>query len=137
MKYIDIHSHMTSRTTDDYRDMALTGAVAVCEPSFWAGYDRTSPDVFEDYFEHLTTFEPARAAQYSIQHYTLLGLNPKEADNRHMAKDVLDGIENIFPFVKGDKNHGYQPWPAWNEKLFGCRRVVTHARHASNFSTTS
>ena len=64
MKYIDMHAHMVSRTTDDYRQMALTGCLAVTEPAFWAGYDRRSADVFADYFDHLTTFEPARAAEY-------------------------------------------------------------------------
>ena len=42
MEYIDIHSHMGSRTTDDYEAMALTGCVALTEPAFWAGYDRGS-----------------------------------------------------------------------------------------------
>ena len=40
MKYIDIHAHMVSRTTDDYEQMALTGCVALTEPAFWAGFDR-------------------------------------------------------------------------------------------------
>lgn len=96
MDYIDIHSHMTSRTTDDYERMALTGAKIICEPSFWAGYDRVSADVFLDYFEHLTTFEPARAARYGIAHYTLLGLNPKESDNRDMARAVLPLIPRFL-----------------------------------------
>ena len=40
MEYIDLHAHMVSRTTDDYRAMAMSGCVAVTEPAFWAGYDR-------------------------------------------------------------------------------------------------
>jgi uncharacterized protein len=89
MKYIDIHAHMVSRTTDDYTQMALTGCVALTEPAFWPGWDRTSADGFEDYFRHLTEFEPKRAAQYGIQHYTWLCLNPKEAENRALAREVL------------------------------------------------
>lgn len=89
MDYIDIHAHMTSRTTDDYHQLALTGCVILSEPSFWAGYDRISVDAFEDYFKHLTTFEPARAAKYGIKHYTLLGVNPKESDDRELSKKVL------------------------------------------------
>jgi len=89
VKYIDMHAHMVSRTTDDYRQMALTGCLAVTEPAFWAGYDRRSADVFADYFDHLTTFEPARAAEYGIQHYCWLCLNPKEGEDRTLAREVL------------------------------------------------
>ena len=46
MEYIDLHAHMVSRTTDDYRAMAMTGCVAVTEPAFWAGYDRPGVDAF-------------------------------------------------------------------------------------------
>lgn len=91
-QYIDIHAHMVSRTTDDYQRMALTGCVALTEPAFWAGFDRTSVDAFEDYFNHLTDFEPKRAAQYGIQHYTWLCLNPKEGEDRELARKVLDII---------------------------------------------
>ncbi|MEX2633435.1 MAG: TatD family hydrolase [Balneolales bacterium] len=84
---------MASRTTDDYKTMALTGCVAVSEPAFWAGYDSCTPDYFRDYFYRLTEFEPKRAAQYGIQHYTWLCLNPKEGEDRAMAKAVL----NIIP----------------------------------------
>ena len=46
MKYIDIHAHMVSRTTDDYEQLALTGCVALTEPAFWAGYDHPSAGYF-------------------------------------------------------------------------------------------
>ena len=46
--YIDPHVHMVSRTTDDYQRMALAGCVAITEPAFWAGYDRSSPQGFLD-----------------------------------------------------------------------------------------
>ena len=89
MEYIDLHAHMVSRTTDDYERMALTGCVALTEPAFWAGYDRRSVDVFADYFDRLTDFEPKRAALYGIQHYTWLCLNPKEGEDRELARQVL------------------------------------------------
>ena len=89
MEYIDIHSHMGSRTTDDYEAMALTGCVALTEPAFWAGYDRGSAAAFRAYFEQLTDFEPRRAAKYGIKHFTWLCLNPKEADDRDLAREVL------------------------------------------------
>ena len=46
MRYIDPHIHMISRTTDDYQRMAQAGCVAVTEPAFWAGFDRSSPQGF-------------------------------------------------------------------------------------------
>ncbi len=92
MDYIDIHAHMVSRTTDDYRQMALTGCVALTEPAFWAGWDRSSADGFEDYFRQLTEFEPRRAAQHGIRHYTWLCLNPKEGEDRALAREVLARI---------------------------------------------
>ena len=54
MEYIDMHAHMVSRTTDDYRQMARTGCVAVTEPAFWVGWDRSSADRFVYYFRQLT-----------------------------------------------------------------------------------
>lgn len=96
MRYIDHHAHMASRTTDDYAQMALTGCVAVTEPAFWAGWDRSSVEGFEDYFRQLTEFEPRRAAQYGIAHYTWLGMNPKESDNRELSAQVLDRLPGLL-----------------------------------------
>jgi len=103
MEYIDIHAHMVSRTTDDYQQMAMAGCVAVTEPAFWPGWDRSSADGFEDYFRQLTEFEPKRAAQYGIRHYTWLCLNPKEGDNRELAREVLARIPKYLdrPTVLG------------------------------------
>lgn len=103
MRYIDHHAHMVSRTTDDYAAMALTGCVAVTEPAFWAGWDRGTADAFEDYFRQLTDFEPKRAAQYHVQHYTWLGMNPKESDNRQISVEVLRRIPKYLdhPTVLG------------------------------------
>jgi predicted metal-dependent TIM-barrel fold hydrolase len=103
MKYIDHHAHMVSRTTDDYAQMALTGCVAVTEPAFWAGWDRSSPDGFEDYFRQLTDFEPKRAAQYGLRHFTWMAMNPKESDNRELSREVLGRIPKFLglPTVLG------------------------------------
>jgi predicted metal-dependent TIM-barrel fold hydrolase len=103
MKYIDHHAHMVSRTTDDYAQLALTGCVAVTEPAFWAGWDRSSAEGMEDYFRQLTDFEPKRAAQYGIAHYTWLAMNPKESDNRALSREVLQRIPKFLglPTVLG------------------------------------
>ena len=94
---------MVSRTTDDYQQLALTGCVAVTEPAFWAGWDRSCGDSVEDYFRQLTEFEPTRAAQYGIQHYTWLAINPKEADDRALSREVLQRIPKFLdrPTVLG------------------------------------
>ncbi len=96
MEYIDLHAHMVSRTTDDYERMALTGCVALTEPAFWAGYDRGSADAFADYFDRITDFEPKRAAKYGIAHYSWLCLNPKEGEDRELARQVLELIPQFL-----------------------------------------
>jgi predicted metal-dependent TIM-barrel fold hydrolase len=96
MDFIEPHAHMVSRTSDDYRDMALSGCVAISEPAFWAGWDRQSADGFEDYFRHLTEFEPTRAAQFGIAHYSWLCLNPKEGEDRTLARQVLERIPKFL-----------------------------------------
>src|SRR5207244_6923271 len=60
MNYIEPHAHMVSRVTDDYIKLKLAGCQAVCEPAFWAGFDRSSPAGFHDYFSQLTEHEPKR-----------------------------------------------------------------------------
>ena len=80
---------MVSRTTDDYLAMATAGCQAVCEPAFWAGFDRGSSSAFGDYFRQLTEYEPRRAARYGLPHFCWLCLNPKESENLSLAEDVL------------------------------------------------
>jgi predicted metal-dependent TIM-barrel fold hydrolase len=103
MRYIEPHGHMVSRTTDDYQDMATAGCVAVSEPAFWAGFDRSSAQGFYDYFRQLTDFEPKRAAKFGLQHYTWLCINPKEAEDIKLADEVLSIIPEFLngPTVLG------------------------------------
>ncbi|MEX0774614.1 MAG: TatD family hydrolase [Phycisphaeraceae bacterium] len=96
MRYIDPHIHMVSRTTDDYQRMAEAGCVAVTEPAFWAGFDRSSPQGFFDYFRQLTDFEPKRAAAYGIAHYCWLCINPKEAEDPVFAREVIKLIPQFL-----------------------------------------
>ena len=96
MKYIDPHIHMVSRTTDDYQRMAQAGCIAITEPAFWAGFDRSSAQGFYDYFRQLTEYEPKRAAQFGIQHFTWLCINPKEADDPGFAREVVSLIPEFL-----------------------------------------
>lgn len=89
MRYIEPHAHMVSRTTDDYARMVTAGCAAVCEPAFWAGFDRSSADGFFDYFSQLTEHEPKRAAKYALPHFCWLCINPKEAEDMALADDVI------------------------------------------------
>lgn len=89
MDICDPHIHMISRVTDDYEKMALAGYRVVIEPSFWLGEPRTSVGTFRDYFNHILRFEGDRARQYGIAHYACIALNPREANDRALAKDVL------------------------------------------------
>lgn len=89
MNYIEPHGHMVSRTTDDYEKLALAGCVAICEPAFWAGFDRSSADGFYDYFRQITEYEPKRAARFGLKHFSWLCINPKEAEDLKLADDVM------------------------------------------------
>jgi len=89
MRLFDPHIHMTSRTTDDYQAMADAGIAAIVEPAFWMGQPRTNVGTFEDYFLSLLGWERFRALQFGIRHFATLALNPKEANNPHLADGVL------------------------------------------------
>ncbi|HEX5790829.1 MAG TPA: TatD family hydrolase [Luteolibacter sp.] len=103
MRYIEPHAHMVSRTTDDYEKLALAGCQAICEPAFWAGFDRSSPQGFYDYFRQLTQYEPKRAAKFGIRHFSWLCINPKEADDPGFAREVMSLIPQFLaePTVLG------------------------------------
>jgi len=103
VKYIDPHIHMVSRTTDDYERMALAGCVAITEPAFWAGFDRGSPQGFHDYFRHLSEQEPMRAAAHGIKHFCWMAINPKEAEDTGLAREVVGLIPEFLekPTVLG------------------------------------
>src|SRR6059036_356187 len=96
MRYIEPHGHMVSRVTDDYIDMVTAGCQAVCEPAFWAGYDRSSVHGFHDYFCQLTDYEPKRAAKFGLPHYSWLCINPKESEDMGLAKEVIGIIPEFL-----------------------------------------
>ena len=96
MKFIDPHIHMVSRTTDDYKRMALAGCVYVSEPAFWAGFDRSGPEGFRDYFRQLTEHEGRRAQAYGIEHGTWLCINAKEAENVELSREVIKMIPEFL-----------------------------------------
>ncbi len=96
MRYIEPHGHMVSRTTDDYESMVMAGCAAVCEPAFWAGFDRSGVEGFYDYFCQLTDYEPKRAARFNLPHYCWLCINPKESEDIALAAGVLEIIPEFL-----------------------------------------
>jgi predicted metal-dependent TIM-barrel fold hydrolase len=76
--------------------MATAGCRAICEPAFWAGFDRSSVQGFYDYFCQLTDYEPRRAAQYGLPHFSWLCLNPKESEDLTLANEVLALIPSFL-----------------------------------------
>ncbi len=90
MMFIDPHTHMISRTTDDYEAMAAAGIIAVVEPAFWIGQPRTNVGSYMDYLSHILSFERFRAGQFGIRHYCTIGLNSKEANNEELAEGVME-----------------------------------------------
>lgn len=88
-RIFDPHIHMSSRTTDDYERMYAAGVTTVVEPAFWLGQPRTTVGSFVDYFAGLLGWEPFRAAQFGVRHRCTLALNPKEANDEGLAREVL------------------------------------------------
>ncbi len=120
MYYIQPHYHGISRTTEDYERMAHAGVVAVAEPSFWAGFDRHHPQTFLDYFRQISEFEPTRAAQYGIRHFCWIAVNPKEAENVSLAREVIASMPAFLdrPTVLGIGEIGLNKNSANELKVF-------------------
>src|SRR5215475_2028924 len=80
---------MYSRTTDDYDAMSQAGIEVIVQPSFWLGSPRRFVGTFEDYWEHLISFETNRAKEFGIEHFVCISVNPKESAERPLALDAL------------------------------------------------
>lgn len=89
MRMIDPHIHMISRVTDDYARMKEAGIDTCVEPAFWLGQRRTQAGTFFDYFDHMADFEVQRAAQHGVKRFCALSMNPREANDEPLAKEVL------------------------------------------------
>lgn len=93
MRIIDPHMHMVSRSSDDYERARHAGIECCIEPAFWSGQDKRNAGSFFDYFEQIIEHETDRAERAAgMDHYVTIGLEPKEANYREMAEEVLDRI---------------------------------------------
>ncbi len=120
MQIIQPHYHGIARTAQDYERMAMSGVVAVAEPAFWAGFERRYPETFIDYFRQISEFEPTRAAQYGIRHYCWVAVNPKEAENPVLSREVLAHLPEFFtkPSVLGVGETGFHKTTKNEEEIF-------------------
>jgi predicted metal-dependent TIM-barrel fold hydrolase len=91
-RLFDPHIHMYSRTTDDYEAMSIAGIEVIVQPSFWLGGPRRFVGTFEDYWEHMISFETQRAKEFGIEHFVCISVNPKEAIERPLALDAIDAM---------------------------------------------
>ena len=103
MNYIDPHIHMVSRTTDDYKRMALAGCVLVSEPAFWAGSTARGPEGFRDYFRQLVSSSGTARGSTRSSTITWLCINAKEAENVELSREVIKMIPEFLdhPSVLG------------------------------------
>jgi predicted metal-dependent TIM-barrel fold hydrolase len=90
------HIHMYSRTTDDYEAMSKAGIEVIVQPSFWLGGPRTSVGTFEDYWEHMISFETKRAKDFGIEHFVCISVNPKESTERPLALDAIESMKKYL-----------------------------------------
>ncbi|MCA9020808.1 MAG: TatD family hydrolase, partial [Planctomycetaceae bacterium] len=120
MQIIQPHYHAIARTAQDYERMAMSGVVAVAEPAFWAGFDRLYPETFLDYFHQISEFEPTRAAEYGIKHYCWVAVNPKEAENPELSREVLKHMPEFYkkPTVLGVGEIGFHKTTKNEEEIF-------------------
>jgi predicted metal-dependent TIM-barrel fold hydrolase len=95
-RFFDPHIHMYSRTTDDYELMSKAGIEVIVQPSFWLGSARTSIGTFEDYWEHMISFETERSREFTIDQYVCLSVNPKESAIRPLALDALKALSKYL-----------------------------------------
>lgn len=95
-RFFDPHIHMYSRTTDDYAAMAKAGIEVIVQPSFWLGSPRNHVGTFEDYWEHMITFETKRAKDFGIEHFVCISVNPKEATTRPLATDAIEPMQKKY-----------------------------------------
>ena len=119
-RLFDPHIHMYSRTTDDYEIMSKAGIEVIVQPSFWLGSPRTSVGTFIDYWEHMISFETARAKQFGIEHFVCISVNPKESIQRPLALDALKEMKKFLnrERVVGIGEIGYNLINEFEEEMF-------------------
>jgi predicted metal-dependent TIM-barrel fold hydrolase len=130
MIIIEPHIHMASRTTDDYEKMFNAGIKACVEPSFWHGSSRRYTGTFLDYFQSILEFETVRARRFGIDHYAAISVNPKEAENFSLAKEVISEMPLYLesPRCVAIGEIGFNNITDAEEKIFSEQLHIAHER---------
>ena len=130
-RLFDPHIHMYSRTTDDYEIMSKAGIEVIVQPSFWLGSPRTSVGTFIDYWEHMISFETARAKQFGIEHFVCISVNPKEAIHRPLASDALKEMKKFLnrERVVAIGEIGYNLINEFEEQIFIKQLELASSKH--------
>jgi predicted metal-dependent TIM-barrel fold hydrolase len=81
--------------------MAFAGIRTIVEPAFWLGGARTYAGTFFDYFDGMLGFETGRASQYGIRHFVTLSMNPREANDRKLTREVVQAMDREYLDRKG------------------------------------
>jgi uncharacterized protein len=89
---VEPHIHMLARTTDDYQAMYAAGIRCCVEPAFWLGTPRHYAGTFYDYYELILDYETVRSERFGIDHWACIAVNPKEADNAELTREVIAGM---------------------------------------------
>jgi predicted metal-dependent TIM-barrel fold hydrolase len=76
--------------------MSKAGIEVIVQPSFWLGAPRTSVGTFEDYWEHMISFETKRAKDFGIEHFVCISVNPKESTERPLAIEALEAMKKYL-----------------------------------------
>ena len=90
MRIFEPHAHMTSRTTDDYEAMAAVGrqgarrAGLLARPAAHLGRARSSTTS-----TRCSAGSASAPSQFGIRHHCTIGLNPKEANDDALRREVL------------------------------------------------
>ena len=93
MQIIQPHYHAIARTAQDYERMAMTGVVAVCEPAFWAGFDRRYPETFIDYFAQISEFEPNKSILVFNSDINMFHIfTPHSESNTWFCTNTFNGV---------------------------------------------
>ena len=103
MMFIDPHTHMISRTTDDYESMAAAGVVACIEPAFWLGQPRTNVGSYIDYLSTIV--------ELSIVP-TVLGTEAQQDEFESLLRVVAIGRACGMPVIAADTPPGTSSPPA-------------------------
>jgi predicted metal-dependent TIM-barrel fold hydrolase len=122
---------MYSRTTDDYCGMFDAGIRACVEPSFWLGSARRYAGTFFDYFQLVLEFETVRSRRFGIDHYAAISVNPKEADNASLSREVISGMDEYLnhPRCVAIGEIGFDKITGNEEEIFAEQLQIAHRKN--------